>query len=86
VTSERPTIAADLDVNESEDGLIIYVPTTDRVHYLNATASVVLELCDGSRTAEEIAEGVRQLFELELSPVVETKECLARLLREGLVS
>jgi hypothetical protein len=82
---ERPTIHEELDLNETEDGLIVFVPSTDRVHHLNSTASVVLQLCDGSRSLGEIAEGVREVFGLEVSPVSETEECLARFAREGLV-
>jgi hypothetical protein len=85
MTEERPTIDDDIDVNETDDGLIIYVPATDRVHHLNPTAAVVLQLCDGTRTRAEIADGVREVFALDVSPVPETEECLARLSREGLV-
>jgi hypothetical protein len=85
MTTQRPIIEDGLDVNETEDGLIIYVPATDRVHHLNSTASVVLQLCNGTRTAAEIAAGVRDVFDLEVSPTDETDECLERLAREGLV-
>lgn len=86
MTLERPMIADGLDINETEDGLIVYVAATDRVHYLNSTASVVLQLCDGRRSVAEIADGVRELFQLEVPPKSETEECLARLGREALVS
>jgi hypothetical protein len=85
MTLKHPTIDEDLDVNEVEDGLIVYVPSTDRVHHLNSTASVVFQLCDGSRSLVEIADGVREVFALEVSPMSETEDCLARLGREGLV-
>jgi hypothetical protein len=86
MTPERPTIADGLDLNETDDGLIIYVPATDRVHYLNSTASVVLQLCDGSRSSAEIAAEVGELFQLAVAPVAETEDCLQRLGHEGLVS
>jgi hypothetical protein len=86
MTPERPTIADGLDLNETDDGLIIYVPATDRVHYLNGTASVVLQLCDGSRLSAEIAAEVGELFELAVAPVAETEDCLQHLAHEGLVS
>jgi len=86
MTPEHPTVVDDLDINETDDGLIIYVPATDRVHYLNTTASVVLQLCDGSRSPAEIAAEVGELFELDVVPVAETEDCLDRLGREGLVS
>jgi hypothetical protein len=85
MTVERPTVDSGLDVNETEDGLIIYAPSTDRVHHLNSTAAVVFQLCDGTRSPAEIADGVREVFELEVSPLGETEDCLGRLVREGLV-
>jgi hypothetical protein len=85
MTAERPVIADDLDVNETDDGLVIYQPSTDRVHHLNNTASVVLELCDGVRSVADIANSVGELFELDVPPLAETEDCLVRLLREGLV-
>ena len=41
--------AEGLDVNEVPDGYVIYQTEADRVHYLNKTAAIVFELCDGAR-------------------------------------
>ena len=83
--SENPKMVDHLEVTEIEDGLIIYQESTDRVHYLNSTASVVLQLCNGSRTVEEIVTSVERLFDLDDAPAAEVGDCLARLEREGLV-
>jgi hypothetical protein len=47
---ERPVLAADVEVHAVEDGCVVYVPADRRVHFLNETAMLVLEQCDG-RTA-----------------------------------
>lgn len=73
-------------MTEVEDGMIIYDERTDRVHYLNSTAAVVLQLCDGERTPDEITRICVRLFDLELQPTAEINECLAKLESEGLVS
>ncbi len=75
----------DLDVNEVKDGLIVYDPASDRVHYLNATAAVVFTLCDGSRDAAGIVESVRTVFGPEGPGADEVLACIARFEDEGLL-
>lgn len=77
--------ADDLEVHEVEDGLVVYDPRSDRVHYLNHTAGLVLELCDG-QTPARIAELIGTAFELDAAPTQAVDECIATLLREGLVA
>ena len=43
-----------------DEGYLAYDPATDRVHRLNAAASLVIELCDGQRTPAEIQSLVAQ--------------------------
>jgi hypothetical protein len=43
--------AEGLDVDEVSDGYVIYQTGSDRVHYLNKTAAIVFELCDGAASA-----------------------------------
>jgi len=85
MTSERPQIAEGLEINEVDDGLIVYQESIERVHHLNPTASVVFQLCDGSRDAGAIAATVGELFGLEDVPDEEVQSCLSRFVREGLV-
>ena len=77
--------AEGLEVNEVPDGYVIYEAARDRVHYLNKTAAIVFEFCDGERDAGAIVSGVRQLFDLEPSADAEIRSCIDSLLKEGLV-
>jgi len=77
--------AEDLDVNEVPDGYVIYQTATDRVHYLNKTAAIVFELCDGARGPDDIVMRVSEMFELNGQADVEIKDCIQSLLNEGLV-
>ena len=43
--SARPSVVEGLAVEEGRDGLAVFDPATDRVHYLNATAAIVFTLC-----------------------------------------
>ena len=75
-----------LEINEVPDGYIIYQSARDRVHYLNKTAAVVFELCNGKLDAQAIVGRVVQAFELGgSSEHDEIMACLDSLIKEGLV-
>jgi PqqD family protein of HPr-rel-A system len=75
-----------LDVNEVPDGYVVYQPVQDRVHYLNATAAVIFEYCDGLQSADEIVAQVATAFELPETRQDEIRACLDNLVKEGLVA
>jgi hypothetical protein len=75
-----------LQVNELPDGYVIYQPSTERVHYLNGTAAVVFEMCNGKVAADVIPGLVKQAYDLAETPATEVEQCLARFLEEGLVT
>jgi coenzyme PQQ synthesis protein D (PqqD) len=85
VDADRPAPANGLDVHEVEDGFVVFDASTDRVHYLNPTATVVFSLCDGTRTTEEVAELVRSAWELDDPPVGDVAACIAQLRDEGVL-
>ncbi len=80
----RPVTVADLEINEVRDGLIVYDTTRDRVHYLNATASVVFTLCDGEHSAAAMADELATLFGVD-PPHREVADCLTNFAAEGLL-
>ena len=86
MTSQTPIMSSGLELHESDDGMIVYQDATDKVHYLNHTAAVVLQLCDGTRDVQQIAAAVAELFELAEPPISETKSCIDDLSREGLIA
>lgn len=83
--AERPEPADGLDVHEVDDGFVVFDASTDRVHYLNPTASVVFSLCDGTRTTAEVAELVRSAWDLEAPPADDVAACVAQLRDEGVL-
>ena len=83
--SDRPSAVDGLDINEVKDGLVVYDPRQDRVHYLNATAAVVFALCDGVHDRPEIADLVATAFGLDEAPRDDVDACLTQLSDEGLL-
>jgi hypothetical protein len=81
----RPTRVSDIEINEVADGYIVYQRAADRVHYLNHTAAILLELCNGKSALSELPQLLREAFDLSSPPAAEVRECLDQLLREGLI-
>jgi len=77
--------ASNLEVHEVPDGYIVYQGGQDRVHYLNKTAAVIFEFCDGKLEVEEIVARVAKAFALGPSAHDEIRSGLNSLLKEGLV-
>jgi hypothetical protein len=85
VSDGRPARVTGLDVHEVDDGLVVYQPGRDRVHYLNQTSAVVFELCSGENTEAAIVQLVQDAWGLPDPPRDEVMTCLAQLRDEEIV-
>ena len=65
MSTPNPIRSEGLEVDEADDGLVVFDPRTDTVHHLNPSASVIFDLCDGSRDADAIAALLAEVYELE---------------------
>lgn len=83
--NEFPKIAGGLEINEVEDGYVIYQSEKDKVHYLNKTAVLVLEACTGTNTAADIGGIVKTAYGLPEAPEKEVADCLKTLFDEELI-
>lgn len=81
-----PKLLENIDINQVEDGYVLYQADEDRVHYLNHTAVLVLESCTGGNTPEDIVKIVQDTFQLADSPEQEVKKCLETMVKEGLIA
>lgn len=81
----RPRQSADLEKNDVTDGWIVRRRGVAEIHYLNATAALVLEMCDGSIAARELPGLVAVLFDLSDPPTADVEACLTQLTEAGLL-
>lgn len=56
----RPTAAASLDEIDGE--LVLFYPAGSKAVYVNRTAALVWQLCDGTRSVGELASVLEQLY------------------------
>jgi hypothetical protein len=81
----RPRRAPALEINEATDGFLVYHGERDRLHLLNATAVLVLEICDGTVRVGDLPGLFAEAFTLHVPPADDIEKCVADLLREGLL-
>jgi Coenzyme PQQ synthesis protein D (PqqD) len=71
MSDNNPRRLESLEVNEAEDGLVIYDPATDMVHHLNPSAAVIFDLCDGTRDPDAIARLLAEAYDLQSPPIAQ---------------
>jgi hypothetical protein len=81
----RPRPSDGIEISEVADGYVIYDPKQDRVHYLNQTAGVILELCNGQLSVGELPALIQEAYDLPDPPVQEVDDCVQKLIEEGLL-
>jgi Coenzyme PQQ synthesis protein D (PqqD) len=77
---------AGLEINQTPDGWVIYQQETDRVHFLNPTAVLVFELCNGRHTVVEIDKILSTAFALSAPMTDKVYLCVSSLVDQGLVT
>ena len=81
----NPTRADSLEVNEAEDGLVVFDAAHDTVHHLNPSAAVIFDLCDGTRDEVAIATALGEAFELDSPPIEQARAALEDLAGRRLI-
>lgn len=84
-TLAAPKAKAGLDISAAEGGFIVFQPEVERVHYLNHSAVLVLELCTGQNSARDIATLVQEPYSLPSPPYQAVEETVASLGALGLL-
>ncbi len=59
-----------VEIEELDDGCILYDTKKDEVHSLNSTAASVWLCCDGNHAIKEIADVVETCLESERKPIL----------------
>jgi PqqD family protein of HPr-rel-A system len=79
-------VRADVTVTELDGEAVIYDERSGDLHHLNGSATLVLGLCDGSTTLEEMSIAIADAFERPLREVSgQVSDVLARLSGAGVI-
>lgn len=81
-----PRRSPDLQLIPLDDGYLALRPKADRVHRLNASAALTLELASGEHTVAAIAARVAAAYGLRRAPVADVQAVLDQMAALGLVT
>ena len=83
----RPKMRDDLTVVELDGEAVIYDDRSGDLHHLNATATLVAELCDGTATIRELSSDISHGFGVPEDEIEkQVRILLRRLRRAGLLA
>lgn len=82
----NPKQHPNLKIFESDDGYIIYHRQTDRVHFLNHTAVLLLEMCDGKHSVPQMVDLLARGYGLDQPPEQQVMDTINNFEQEGLIT
>ncbi len=71
MSANNPRLHPAILISPVEGGYVAYDPGTDKLHQLNPTAALIVELCDGSRSASDIGRLLAPILPEDKSDEVE---------------
>jgi predicted TPR repeat methyltransferase len=83
VVTENPIVNPAVLISPVEGGYVAYDPGTDKLHQLNPTAALIVELCDGSRSAADMGRLLAPILPEGKSDEVE--RWMAEAMKSGLL-
>ena len=73
-----------LVVEEMDEEVLLYRPSTHQAIHLNGTAAAIWKLCDGSRSAKDLVDCLSAEFPNAKSEIArQIQEAIDQLLRDG---
>ncbi|HKP18694.1 MAG TPA: PqqD family protein [Gaiellaceae bacterium] len=69
MAATKPRVRDDVTVCEIEGEAVVYDPDSGLLHYLNHSAALVLDLCDGTATMRHMAEAIADVYEVCIGDV-----------------
>jgi hypothetical protein len=84
--NDKPLRAEGVELEQMSEGFMAMQTELGRVHYMNHTAAIVFELCDGETTEDAIALALQELYDLDAPPRETVTSCLATLREQKLVT
>lgn len=69
MAASHPTLNPRLVVKELDGEKVVYDPVHAQLHYLNHSAALVTDLCDGTATIRQMAEAIADVYEMPFDEV-----------------
>ena len=60
--NDKPYRNEDCQMEELDDEILLYNPTNNKTLYINKSASIIWQLCDGRQTVQEIVAMIQEAY------------------------
>src|SRR5256885_17094443 len=77
----KPRVRDDLTVCNIDGEAVVYDPDGSELHYLNHSAALVLDLCDGEATMKEMSTAIADVYEEPIADVEKQVRSVVRQLQ-----
>jgi hypothetical protein len=81
MAATKPRIRPDISVADIDGEAVVYDPNGEHLHYLNHSAALVLDLCDGTATMKQMAQAIADVYEMPPDDVEKQVRTTVRELR-----
>src|SRR5579883_2430397 len=82
----RLKAASDLEIRPVGGEVIVHDVASGQIHIINKTAALVLDLCDGDRTIDDVAAEFQQACDIDRSRAEsDVREVVEQFIRSGIV-
>src|SRR5438094_7306167 len=78
----KPRVRDEITICPIEGEAVVYDPHGSHLHYLNHSAALVLDLCDGGVTMREMAGEIADVYEMPVDDVEKQVRLTVRQLRD----
>src|SRR5256885_5381467 len=77
----KPRVRDDLTVCNIDGEAVVYDPDGSELHYLNHSAALVLDLCDGEATVKQMSTAIADVYEEPIADVEKQVRSVVRQLQ-----
>ncbi len=86
MNNRTPIPSNEFSLEEMDGEILLYSPTNTRTIYLNQSASMIWQLCDGKRSFNEIVDILSEAFPDSENMHQDVASCLDKLSSDGAIS
>jgi len=82
MAATRPRVREDVTVCDIDGEAVVYDPYGSELHYLNHSAALVLDLCDGEATMRDMANAIADVYEVPADDIERQVRSTVRQLKD----
>jgi len=83
--TQKPKKTDGLEITDTEAGFAVFDPKNGKVHFLNNTGVIILEICDGNHSIDEVVGMIESSYSVTDVTKEEIRNYIENLYHENLL-